>query len=60
MTYEIGKTYRVEARDCCVDVTFTSKLVKVVQLDADSDPEFTFENGVEIHGMCTKLTLVTA
>ncbi len=48
----VGKTYRVEMSDCCVEGTFTSRLVRL-DLDKD-DPyyvdEAEFENGVVFTG----------
>lgn len=58
MKIEIGKTYKVEIDDCCVNGRFTSKLTKV-QISGDNDVlqstdqmqwgvKLNFENGVEL------------
>jgi len=58
MKAEIGKTYRVQATDCCVNVHFTARLISVIY-DADDVkleyPEYAFHNGVIIHGIQVEL-----
>ena len=39
----VGKTYEVDIRDCCVEGEFTSKLIKVLVCDEDSDIDDMFE-----------------
>lgn len=55
---EVGKTYKVDATDCCVSAKFTSrrKKKKIIVGDSD-DPEIPgyvdgliFENGVTVDG----------
>jgi hypothetical protein len=46
---EIGRTYRVELDDCCVEGEFTSQLTRIIYESEDDDyPEIEFANGVKL------------
>lgn len=49
MVIEIGKTYKVEIKDCCVEGEFTSKLIKAQMYDDNDNtyPVNTDEYGTE-------------
>lgn len=46
MKYEIGKTYKVQFNDCCVEGDFVAKLI---EYNEDSST-YAFENGVRLFG----------
>lgn len=47
-TLEIGKTYRVDIEDCCVNIKFKSQLIA----STDGGEVLEFENGVTIYDIC--------
>lgn len=47
---EIGKTYKVSGKDCCIEAEFISKLTNLITPGDYTDEEVHFENGVSIKG----------
>jgi len=56
----IGGVYKITGEDCCLKITFTSKVVeeKFDSSDAEKEyPSYVFENGVTLDGWAYKATL---